>query len=125
MKNSKTKKAEGSSSSSVKGYTPEQYAKYKELVKELNEKKNEALKNMLKANDQAATGNKDDLVSKVADGKILGKIPRCPKCFGGRPRFDYKKGTYYCPGYRDDTDYKNCHKKYTLEELPREEWQDS
>jgi len=30
------------------------------------------------------SGNKDDLVYKCADGAVLGRIPRCPTCFGGR-----------------------------------------
>ena len=34
------------------------------------------------------SGNKDELVYKCADGATLGRIPRCPKCFGGRYRFD-------------------------------------
>lgn len=33
--------------------------------------------------------------------------------FKHRPRFDYKTGTYSCPGYRDDEDYKNCHSSFT------------
>ena len=123
-KETKAKKDDSKSSSSIKGYTPEQYEKYKEYLKDLESEKNDALKDALKKNDQASTGNKKELIAKVADGKVLGKIPRCPKCDGGRPRFDFKKGTYTCPGYRDDTDYVNCRKKYTVEELKREEWQE-
>ena len=69
---------------------------------------------MLRKNAQSMSGNKDDLVYKCADGIVLGKIPRCPSCFGGRPKFDYKAGTYYCSGYRDDTDFKNCHTTFQL-----------
>ena len=58
------------------------------------------------------SGNKDELVVKVADGKVLGAIPKCPNCYGGRPRFDFKSGTYTCPGYRDDEDYKNCNRTF-------------
>lgn len=58
------------------------------------------------------SGNKDEMVQKIADGIVLGRIPRCTSCFGGRPRFDYKTGKYTCPGYRDDVDYKNCHKVF-------------
>ena len=54
------------------------------------------------------TGNKDYLVEKIADGKIFGQIPRCPSCFGGRPKFDYHTSSYYCSGYRDDEDFINC-----------------
>jgi hypothetical protein len=82
------------------------------------------LKEILKKNDQATTGAKKDLAAKVADGRTLGKIPRCPRCFGGRPKFESEKGIYRCPGYRDDEDFKFCNKKYSLEELPREAWTD-
>jgi hypothetical protein len=30
------------------------------------------------------SGNKHDLIRKVADGMVLGRIPRCTACFGGR-----------------------------------------
>ena len=45
---------------------------------------NQQLKDLLKKNLQSMTGNKDDLIMKCADGSVLGRIPRCPKCFGGR-----------------------------------------
>jgi hypothetical protein len=70
------------------------------------------------------SGNKDELIDKIADGKILGSIPRCPACGGGRPKFDRGNGTYYCPGYRDDEEFKNCHKTFTFAELPRDPWID-
>ena len=52
------------------------------------------------------------MAKKIADGRLLGRIPRCPKCFGGRPRFDQETNTYYCPGYHDDADFKNCHSTF-------------
>ena len=39
---------------------------------------------MLRKNLQSMSGNKDDLILKVADGIVLGRIPRCTNCFGGR-----------------------------------------
>lgn len=96
-----------------KGYTPDQYAKFLSEKARLSQLGNQELKNILMKNMQTRTGNKDDLVLKVADGIVLGRIPKCPKCFGGRPKFDYKAGTYYCSGYRDDEDFKNCHTTFT------------
>lgn len=61
---------------------------------------------------------------KVADGKVLGAIPRCPSCFGGRPRFDYISGMYRCPGYRDDEDFVNCNRTYNLGDLTRTSWEE-
>lgn len=66
---------------------------------------------------QTMSGTKPELIEKIADGVILGVIPRCTNCFGGRPRFNIKTGTYYCPGYRDDEDFKNCHTTFTFSEL--------
>lgn len=68
------------------------------------------------------TGNKDDLIHKVADGIVLGRIPRCPSCFGGRPKYDIKTGIYHCSGYRDDVDYIQCHKDFTRDEIKRDPW---
>jgi len=48
---------------------------------------NEKLKALLKANDQSRSGNKAVLVAKCADGAAFGKLPRCPKCFGGKIKF--------------------------------------
>ena len=71
------------------------------------------MKEMLKKNLQSMSGNKDEMIEKIADGIVLGRIPRCPNCFGGRPKYDNKKGEYNCPGYRDDEDFKNCHSTFT------------
>ena len=116
----KTPKAE----SGPKGYTPAEYAKFKEWKEKFEDYSNQKLKDLLRSNMQSMTGNKDDLVYKCADGATLGRIPRCPKCFGGRPKFDFKKGTYYCSGYRDDEDFKNCHSTFQLGEIMRDAWTD-
>jgi len=89
-------------SSGPKGYTSDQYQKFLSEKKRLESNSNQQLKDILRKNLQSMSGNKDDLIYKVADGIVLGRIPRCPNCFGGRPKFDFKAGTYYCSGYRDD-----------------------
>lgn len=48
---------------------------------------NEKLKLLLKSNDQSRTGNKAVLVAKCADGAAFGRLPRCPKCLGGKIKF--------------------------------------
>ena len=57
------------------------------------------LKLLLQKNDQTKTGDRTFLIDKIVDGMVLGKIPRCSSCFGGRLRFDYKTGLYKCPGF--------------------------
>lgn len=105
-------------------YNASQLETYKEWKQKLQKNSNAELKEMLKKNDQTSTGTKDELIEKIADGKAMGKIPRCPSCFGGRLRFDDKTGVYNCPGYRDDTDFHNCQKKYQLGEITRDTWID-
>ena len=39
-----------------------------------------------------------------------------------RPKFDSKAGTYYCSGYRDDTDFHNCHSSFSLDQIKRDPW---
>lgn len=109
----------------VKGPDPfkgDQKQEYNDLLKSLMEKSIDDLKKILELNDQSKTGTKKALVEKVADGMVFGKIPRCIKCGGGRPRPDHSAGTYKCPGYMDDDVFKNCHHTYTWDELSREKW---
>ena len=61
-------------------------------------------------------------MNKVADGILLGSIPRCIKCFGGRPKFNQTTGSYACLGYRDDEDFVWCRMSYNFDELPRKVW---
>lgn len=67
-----------------KGYTPQEYEKFLVEKNRLSGYSNAQLKDILRKNLQSMSGNKDDLVLKVADGIVLGRIPRCPNCFGGR-----------------------------------------
>ena len=67
-----------------KGYTASEYATFKEWVRKFSMKTNQELKDLLRKNLQSMSGNKDDLIYKCADGATLGRIPRCPNCFGGR-----------------------------------------
>lgn len=66
-------------------------------------------------NNQPKTGTKDTLAEMCADGKLLGRIPNCPKCAGGKLRFDLSKGTYKCPGYMEDTEFKHCKAVFSSE----------
>lgn len=54
------------------------------------------LKEMLRKNQQKVTGTKPELVDRVAEGMVLGAIPQCNSCGGGRLRFD--GSGYTCPG---------------------------
>jgi hypothetical protein len=43
----------------------------------------DSLKAMLRTNDQKVTGTKSELIERIAEGQVLGRIPRCPSCNGG------------------------------------------
>lgn len=89
----------------------------------LDGKKLDELKDMLRKNDQAFSGLKmNELVDKIADQQVRGKIPRCPKCFGGKLRYDYNGG-YKCPGYaNDEGKFHRCSFTAKDGEITREAW---
>jgi hypothetical protein len=51
---------------------------------------------------QPYSGNKGVLIARIADGKVRGAIPKCPKCAGGNLTFHESKGIYTCKGFMDD-----------------------
>ena len=105
-----------------KGYTENEYKKYQEFLNEAREQSQNFLKDVLKKNDQKVSGTKEELMQRFADGKVLGKIPRCESCGGGRLRFDYKSGTYMCPGYMEDDTFVWCQKKFDISFIKRQPW---
>lgn len=66
------------------------------------------LRDLLKKNHQISSGVKGDLVNRVAQAKVLGCLPNCPVCGGGKLRFNIQTGEYRCPGYMDDTTFRYC-----------------
>lgn len=126
VKKAEVKKAEKKkpATSSYIGYTTDQYQKFLDLKKSLGEKTNNELKEMCRKNAQKVTGTKDELVERIADGKVLGAIPKCQSCGGGRPKWNAKSGTYRCPGYMEDSDFINCNKSFSVSDITRSPWQD-
>ena len=82
-----------------------------------------ALKAVLRKNDQAFSGlTTKQLIDKIADQQVRGKIPRCPRCFGGKLRFENRR--YYCPGYADDEGhFHRCSFTAGDHEVTRDPWQ--
>lgn len=118
-----TKKPKSAPGSNWKGYTVAQYQRFKELKEELADKSNDQLKALCRTNEQKVTGTKDELIERVADGILLGAVPKCGACGGGRLRFDPRAGRYTCPGYMEDEDFIRCNKTFDMKEVTRAPWQ--
>lgn len=106
------------------GYTSSQLTTYRKHLEDLDSNTILELKEMCRKNSQKVTGTKPELLSRIADGKVLGAIPKCPSCGGGRPKWDMKTATYKCPGYMEDSDFVNCNKKFSVTDIQRSPWQD-
>lgn len=76
----------------------------------------------LKKNDQPRTGKKEELVSRVAEGRVLGALPSCPKCQNGQIHWSRLGGWFSCPGYFDKEmrTQKRC--SFRSKEIKRKAW---
>jgi hypothetical protein len=96
---------------------------YMKTINHLKNLKTSNLREILQLNDQPCAGSKQNLIFKVADGSLNGKIPKCHSCGQGKPIFDSKTGKYSCNGFRDVCGIWNkCKRKFTFEEMPREDF---
>ena len=105
-----------------KGYTLPQFTEFKSLLDTLQTLSTEELKQICRKNDQKITGTKSELIERVADGRVLGRIPKCAECGGGRLRFNAKTGVYTCPGYMEDDQFVRCSKSFQAKEVQRTTW---
>lgn len=121
-KRSKSRKGKKTVEFSWKGYTAAQYADFKSQLESLSSLSNEELKQICRKNDQKTTGTKAELMDRAADGRVLGRIPKCGACGGGRLRFNPKSGAYACPGYMEDDTFVHCSKVFAMEEVVRLPW---
>ena len=106
----------------INGYNNAQYVIYKRACDTLASKTFLQLKEICKNNEQLVSGAKLDLIERVADGRTLGRIPKCSTCGLGVLRFNQKSGRYYCPGYMQYDVWKSCGKSYDGKDIQRLEW---
>ncbi|CAK75488.1 unnamed protein product (macronuclear) [Paramecium tetraurelia] len=105
-------------------YDKVQKEEFRKIQQELDKKSAGQLKQMLKANDQKQTGNKGELIERIADCMIKGCLEKCPNCSGGRPKLNPVQKNFKCPGYMDDTEFRFCNKVYGPKDLKRIPWVD-
>ncbi|CAD8153188.1 unnamed protein product [Paramecium octaurelia] len=105
-------------------YDKSQKEEFKKIQQDLEKKTAGQLKSMLKANDQTQSGNKTELIERIADCMIKGCLEKCPNCSGGRPKFNPTQKVFKCPGYMDDTEFRFCNKVYGPKDLKRIPWVD-
>jgi hypothetical protein len=92
------------------------YNKYKEMqVKDLKE--------ILKWNKQAQTGNRTQVLNKVLDGHVHGRMARCNLCGGGNLILHDDGKTVTCAGVYDPLRHSRlpCRYEGSTEDCPR--WQ--
>lgn len=70
------------------GYTPEERAEFYEYLEEYGTMTLPELRAMLQYNEQPKTGTKQEVLERVADGWLLGSIPKCPHCEHGHLTFN-------------------------------------
>lgn len=59
------------------------------------------LQQELELNKQVKSGKRAELVQRVAEGRVLGALPGCPRCPKGRIHWSRIGGWHSCPGYYD------------------------
>jgi len=105
-------------------YDDAQFSRYKQLLKELQHNTITMSKEKLRDNDYKVSGKKSELIAWIANGMVLGRMPRCPRCNHGYLRFDEKTGAYSCPGYPKGFNFCYCDAKFAFEDIKREPWLD-
>eukprot|EP01067_Filipodium_phascolosomae_P008348 Filipodium_phascolosomae@DN7070_c0_g1_i1.p1 len=120
-----TKKSSKTAKISGTPVTAENNRKIQEAKEDLTGETVASLKKMLQANNQLCSGTKPDLLDRVASGMVLGAIPTCDACGGGKLRFDPKAGVYQCPGYMDDDHFVRCSFRGSDEDVKRTAWADA
>ncbi|CAE7596377.1 unnamed protein product [Symbiodinium sp. CCMP2456] len=108
---------------SVQGVlTPAQFKKIQALEDQLSSCTTAVLIAELQKNNQTRTGKKEDLVSRVAEGRVLGSLPACPRCTHGQVHWSRLGGWFSCPGYFDKGDMLQKRCFWRSKELKRKAW---
>eukprot|EP01068_Selenidium_serpulae_P007449 Selendium_serpulae@DN4712_c0_g1_i2.p1 len=94
------------SNSSSKARLPAGVKNMDEMMLKVKGMTVDELKRLLKSNDQCVSGNRSELIERVIDRVIQGRIPRCPLCHNKTLRFCKESGRYTCRGSSGWSDRK-------------------
>lgn len=123
MKKPAAKVAKLSSLTSVQGVlSAAEYKKISAVENSIASMTSEALLAELRKNDQPRKGKKEELVSRVAEGRILGALPSCPKCKHGQIHWSRLGGWFSCPGYFDKAMLMTKRCSFRSKEMNRTAW---
>lgn len=118
---SKKIKASSSSLSSTDRQNASAYLEYSTL-------KNDDLKDLLRWNRQPLGGNRAELMSRVIDGRVHGRIGRCTSCIQGKLKLSEDGTSASCSGYFDEDASAriSCFNCFPLSKVPRlQPWYES
>eukprot|EP01083_Nonionella_stella_P090038 251538_1 len=93
----------------------------RELLSKLSELTNAKLQDILEINGQTKSGKKSELVDRVVDGILRGRIPPCPLC-KGHLRFNSETSIYTCPGCWDDVLKRRPNCTFQSTDVTRLDW---
>lgn len=98
--------------------------KMKTVLLQIHEWTLDTLKEALRKNQQSTSGSKLDLLTKVADGMVFGKTPRCSVCHNGHLKMDFSSGIYYCAGFHEGNTHLCCKSRFPYQAVERQPWND-
>mmetsp|Transcript_8236 Transcript_8236/g.18818 ORF Transcript_8236/g.18818 Transcript_8236/m.18818 type:complete len:277 (-) Transcript_8236:197-1027(-) len=108
---------------SVQGVlTPKQFQGVQKLEQELAGKTAVQLQAELALNNQVRTGKKEELAQRVAEGRLLGALPACPRCEKGQIHWSRVGGWFSCPGHFDSDAKVQKRCNFRSQELKRGKW---
>lgn len=117
---------EGSVEKRVKTLTDEQLVLISQAKENLKGKNVAYLGAALSKNGLPKAGSKDLLLDRIAEAKVLGVPPTCPRCDKKKLTWSRETGKFSCPGYFDDESksFKRCKGPEEGTAIERTAWED-
>lgn len=106
--------------------TDAEFEKYKATKEAFGKKNQKQLQAMLEKNGMVKSGNKGELLERIAEAVVLGVLPKCPECEKGRLIWSKPTGKISCMGYFDEmtSSRKKCKGPQDQEAVVRTPWKE-